>query len=682
MPALTAAGSGWFPSRRSRGVNTPLADWRLSASARPANIGPVGCSRRSESPDRGRLGRRFGWRWRGRAPGRAGAAWSRSASRSRRRRWAGSSAGRRSPPTAACATALEDVPVAQRSFTATWLGTPPAGGYAEIDRAATAALRRLGPGPPARTLAFPELNLGGRLVELGAVTDPARWLRLRVGPAAAHVRPEPGARSSRRAALPSSSVSEPGLRLVVVGHTAGPLPLSLAPLTRSCPPGEGRPAAGADRGRRLAALRAARLLGALPRLRVDDADRARRAARLADRRPARPRGRRRAQRPPSGHAVRPHRAHEHARRAAARRRDRGPAHAARGRRRGRPAARVRAARGGRAAARRRHRVGPARAPRRPPRAAVDVRVGRGGLDHLRRSGPGCARGGGRGGDRRRPGGGGRDGRAPAHDLLRPRHHRHRRGLGGRCGGARRRRAHGRRRPAGRPGARPRPGRPGHRRRGGARRRPRQRRLDVPGRRLRPAARPAARPRRPRRGDRDRPPRRAAAAPGGTRAPPRPAQRAARARVARPRGRTPDPGGRVPGRGDRPRRVRGRLPHHPRPGRARPGRVPGAARRSPCRRARRCGCRSTSPRWAPTAGSPRTRWRRRCSAPARPRPHRGCRSRPRCSASRPARSRPSATGAPTSPRCRSGAVAAALRPSQPPTLRGADLPPARTGSSSR
>ena len=78
-------------------------------------------------------------------------------------------------------TALEGLPVAQRSFTATWLGTPPAGGYGEIDRAATAALRRLGPGPPARTLAFPELNLGGRLVELGAVTDPARWLRLASG---------------------------------------------------------------------------------------------------------------------------------------------------------------------------------------------------------------------------------------------------------------------------------------------------------------------------------------------------------------------------------------------------------------------------------------------------------------------------------------------------------------------
>ncbi|HEY3763957.1 MAG TPA: FtsX-like permease family protein [Gaiellales bacterium] len=135
---------------------------------------------------------------------------------------------------------LEQLPVAQRSFTATWLGTPPAGGYAEIDRAATSALHRLGPQAPARTIAFPELNLGGQLVELGAVDDPGRWLRLASGrlprtcvPARCEVLEAHG--------TPVTSVSEPGLRLVVVGHTAGPLPVALSPLTRSSHQAKGGP---------------------------------------------------------------------------------------------------------------------------------------------------------------------------------------------------------------------------------------------------------------------------------------------------------------------------------------------------------------------------------------------------------------------------------------------------------
>jgi hypothetical protein len=136
--------------------------------------------------------------------------------------------------------ALEQVPLAQRSFTATWLGTPPAGGYARIDRAATAALARLGPGPPARTLAFPELNLGGRLVELGAVDDPARWLRLASGRLPRSCVPTRCEVVEARG-TPVSAVSEPGLRLVVVGHTAGPLPVSLAPLTRSSHQDKGGP---------------------------------------------------------------------------------------------------------------------------------------------------------------------------------------------------------------------------------------------------------------------------------------------------------------------------------------------------------------------------------------------------------------------------------------------------------
>ncbi len=136
--------------------------------------------------------------------------------------------------------ALQELPVAQRSFTATWLGTPPAGGYGRIDRAATRALARLGPTPPARTLAFPELNLGGRLVDLGAIDSPGRWVRLRSGrlprscvPARCEV--------LQAAGTPVTSVAEPGLRLVVVGRTAGPLPVTLAPLTRPSRQGKGGP---------------------------------------------------------------------------------------------------------------------------------------------------------------------------------------------------------------------------------------------------------------------------------------------------------------------------------------------------------------------------------------------------------------------------------------------------------
>ena len=137
-------------------------------------------------------------------------------------------------------TGLEQLPVAQRSFTATWLGTPPAGGYPELDRAATSALATLGPGPPARTLAFPELNLGGQLVELGAVDDPRRWLHLssgRLPRTCVATRCEVVQAGGR----PVDAVSEPGLRLVVVGRTSAPLPVTLGALTRSTHQSKGGP---------------------------------------------------------------------------------------------------------------------------------------------------------------------------------------------------------------------------------------------------------------------------------------------------------------------------------------------------------------------------------------------------------------------------------------------------------
>src|SRR5581483_2476040 len=85
-------------------------------------------------PDRGRLGRRFGWRRRGRAPVRAAVAAA---------ALGGVVGGATIAADRSLRAALEQLPVAQRSFTATWLGTLPAGGYQRVDRAATNALRRL-----------------------------------------------------------------------------------------------------------------------------------------------------------------------------------------------------------------------------------------------------------------------------------------------------------------------------------------------------------------------------------------------------------------------------------------------------------------------------------------------------------------------------------------------------------
>src|SRR5438034_504387 len=53
---------------------------------------------------------------------------------------------------------LEAVPRADRSFSATWLGAPPAAGYGVIDREATRTLAVIQPGAPARTVSYPELN--------------------------------------------------------------------------------------------------------------------------------------------------------------------------------------------------------------------------------------------------------------------------------------------------------------------------------------------------------------------------------------------------------------------------------------------------------------------------------------------------------------------------------------------
>jgi hypothetical protein len=124
---------------------------------------------------------------------------------------------------------LDALPPASRSFSATWLGAPPAGGYPQIDRTATAALAGIQSGEPARTVAYPELNLNGQLVSLGAVDDPGRWLHLVSGrlpqqcvPSRCEVVQAGGDRAT--------VVSEQGLKLVVVGRASGPLPFDLVSL--------------------------------------------------------------------------------------------------------------------------------------------------------------------------------------------------------------------------------------------------------------------------------------------------------------------------------------------------------------------------------------------------------------------------------------------------------------------
>ena len=631
-------------------------------------------------PDRGRLGRRFGSRRRGRARGRAGARWSRSASRWRRQRSEGSSADRPSPPIAACGRRSSSSPSRSAASPRPGWGRLRPAAIREIDRAATSALRRLGPGPPARTLAFPELNLGGRLVELGAVDDPAPLAAAGVGPAAAHVRPgavrgRPGGRAGRcsRVAEPGPA---PGRRRARVGPAAG----------HAWPRSRARPTRRRAARRRCWWRAASRSSPRCPSSRRSTAHTGGRrrssphvAARLADRRPARPPGGRREQRPPPGHLVRPDRADNTLvalQRADA---DLGPADAARRRAARRPSCSDSCCSRPRACAATPAPSGRGSSATAPGSASCGRSHGsrRPGSPSPGRSWARCWQ---RPGWRSPPTG-------PASARRRCCATRSSRGpgvtviaacLGGRGGRARRGRAHGRRRPAPRAGARPRPGGPGRRGRGRARGRPRQRELDVARLGLRPAAGPSARPRRGRRGDRDRAPCRAAAAPGGPGPPAGPAERAARARSRWARGRPAHPGRRVPGRGARPRRVRGAYRATLVQGEHDQAafQVPldftlseGPALRLPLEVAPVSRYRRLAP----------ARWRRRCSAPAGPHPRRGCPRRPPCSASRP-----SAITAIRNWRAdfasvpQRGARRGAAAGSRPPTLQGADLPPAADG----
>ena len=131
---------------------------------------------------------------------------------------------------------LEALPRADRSFSATWLGAPPAAGYGAIDREATRTLAGIQPGDPARTVSYPELNLNGQLVSLGAVDDRRPLAPPRLRTAAPGLRP--------RAVRGHPGGRRPGGGRVREGRPArrrraglGPLPFDL---TRSAPPPTGR----------------------------------------------------------------------------------------------------------------------------------------------------------------------------------------------------------------------------------------------------------------------------------------------------------------------------------------------------------------------------------------------------------------------------------------------------------
>ena len=493
------------------------------------------------------------------------ARWSRPAWPLRRRPWAVSSADRPLPRIAACVRGSS-------SFLSPSAASPRPGSAhpppAVIPYSTARPRRRWPRSAPARPherSRSPSSTWAASSSSSGPWTTRAGgcgWL-----PAGCRGRASPlDARSSRRGAAGGRRVrarAAPGRRRAYIGPAAGH-PGRAHPLDALV---QGRPCRRCCGRRRLADLRPAGALGALPRLRLDDAHPAADAARLADRRPARPPGRRGQQRPAPRHLVWPHRPDEHADRAAECRRRLGPAAAAGRRRRCGASTRLRAARGGRPASRRRHRMGPARTPRRPARPAVDVRVGRGRLDHLRRGAP--RRTAGRGGvaiaaDRAGVG---------AAAVLR---HTivsvaggcsHPRGVGGRCCGAGRGRANGRRRPAPRACARARPGGAGGCRRGGACRRPRQRELHHAGCGLRSTAGASAGPPRAGRGDRHRASGRTAAAPRGPGPAARASERAPRPDLARAGGRPAHAGRGVPGRRAGPGRVCGGIPRHPRSGRA-------------------------------------------------------------------------------------------------------------------
>jgi hypothetical protein len=87
---------------------------------------------------------------------------------------------------------IEDLPEPARAIRAVWFGVPPAEGPGreELAVAARAALREVVPAKPEEVVLFRRTNVGGALVDLGAVEGLARWIDVRSGRLPRTCRPE------------------------------------------------------------------------------------------------------------------------------------------------------------------------------------------------------------------------------------------------------------------------------------------------------------------------------------------------------------------------------------------------------------------------------------------------------------------------------------------------------------
>jgi hypothetical protein len=124
------------------------------------------------------------------------------------------------------ARTLADVPPADRALRAGYFGVPPQSGdyKTELDAVATRALARLAPGEPIRAMQLRQTRIDGALVDLAAIDELDRWVRLESGSFPRECSPVrcEVIQLTGRGRIPST----PGIRLVRVGTgvLTSPLP--------------------------------------------------------------------------------------------------------------------------------------------------------------------------------------------------------------------------------------------------------------------------------------------------------------------------------------------------------------------------------------------------------------------------------------------------------------------------
>ncbi len=123
--------------------------------------------------------------------------------------------------------AVERLDAPQRRSALGWYGVPPATGYGTIDARATTALARLSGGRIAHSLIFPRLSLAGASLDLAALDDPGRYLRLTSGRLPGPCLPERCEVVQVGDVAAPEVIAQPGVRLVRVGiaRPIGSLPL-------------------------------------------------------------------------------------------------------------------------------------------------------------------------------------------------------------------------------------------------------------------------------------------------------------------------------------------------------------------------------------------------------------------------------------------------------------------------